>query len=114
MAARESVSMADAALRAIDDCTRLTEAMVQAARQGDWERVERLDAERRPCFSQVVFDEVAAGDLDSIVDRFRALVAMDGRLSALADDERSRALSALRSSRGKARGSATYRELASR
>lgn len=102
------------AMQAIEACTALTGRMLSAAGAGEWSAVTELDAARRPCFQDLDFDGLEEAQLLPLLEGLRALVAMDGRLSALAAQARSSALDDVRSVRGRARGSASYQALAAR
>lgn len=100
-----------AARQAIDACAELTGRMLAAAEAGEWETVAELDAVRRPCFQGVDLAVLDDADLAPTLERLRALVAMDGRLSRQAGEARQQALEALRRARGQARGSKRYEQL---
>jgi len=104
-------NQARSARQAIDACTDLTRRMLAAAEAGEWRTVAELDAERRPCFEGVDLAALDDGELAPILECLRALVAMDGRLSAWADEARQGALEDLRRARGRARGSKHYERL---
>jgi len=100
-----------AAGQAIDVCADITQRMLAAAEAGDWESVATLDAERRPCFDGVDLTDLDDGELVPLLERLRALVAMDGRLGTLAEAARQTALEELRRARGRVRGSKRYEQL---
>jgi len=102
---------AAAARRAIQACADITSRMLAAAEAGDWGTVAELDAERRPCFEGVDLMALDDAELRPMLEGLRALVAMDGRLSAWADEARQGALEDLRRARGRARGSKRYEQL---
>jgi hypothetical protein len=100
-----------AARQAIDACTDLTGRMLDAAEAGEWDTVAELDVERRPCFDGVDLAALEDAELAPILERLRALVAMDGRLSSRVGEARQTALEDLRRARGRARGSKRYEQL---
>lgn len=100
--------------QAIADCRSLTARMLDAAEQEDWQAVTELDARRRPCFDGLDVASLPLDALEVVLGEFRALMAMDGRLRALAAGARQAALGAVRQARSRRQGRARYRDFALR
>jgi len=105
---------ASPALPALAACHRLTRAMLDAAAAVDWAAVETLDVERRHWIDDLEQELQGDAPLPASLEGLRALVKMDARLQALAQEARQAALNDLRRVRGKAKASAEYHELGAR
>lgn len=102
------------ALPAVEACHSLTLAMLDAAAAADWAAVETLDEERRRWTDDLQQELHGDADLPARLTALRALVKMDARLQALAQEARQAALNDLRRVRGKAKASAEYQDLGAR
>lgn len=88
--------------------------MLEAAEDGDWRAVERLDEERRSALRELTADAAAQGNLEEQIGRLRDVAAMDGRLRQIADTARRGALEDVRRVRERIRGSKAYQAQAGR
>lgn len=101
-------------LEAIGRCRELTDAMLTAAVQRDWQRVAELEGARRAAVDRVRVEHLDAADRAAVREPLAELVALDARLAETAGDARRRALTELRTARGQLRGSVKYQQLAGR
>ena len=72
-----------AALAQWDDLLDKTNAMLQAAKVGDWERVRSLEGVRRPILMAMLDHPVAEEHATAIADNLEDILNMDAEVMAL-------------------------------
>ncbi len=96
-----------AALKVLEACSRVTAAMLSAARSGCWEDVLEMDQRRRSELGALAVDALSETEAERLMPVLQRLADQDGELIRLAEAERDTRLQAVRGLRrgGAARSS---------
>lgn len=96
-------------LAPLQEAQRLTEAMLNLAKEGEWDGVPELEKARQRCLAGLQLAGMDEATEQAAIDLLRAIQAMNRELVDLSEQERSRVREALLSLRKGDRARRAYR-----